>query len=711
VSSLPAPAAADAARPAPDRAESPLSQSNRSAPRRDIQGLRTVAVGLVIIYHIWPQVLPGGFVGVDVFFVISGFLIVGSLVREVEATGRISVRSFYARRIRRLLPAASLVLLVTLAAMVLLLPQSRWQSISFDVVMAALQVQNWNQAFGSGSYEGATALVSPVQHYWSLAVEEQFYIVVPLCLMAAAAWARKSGLTRKTVCLYLILALTAVSFVHSVAFSASDHDVAYFATTTRIWELGLGGTLALAVPRLRLGERMERLLGWAGLVTVFWCAFAFSTSMDFPGYVALLPVAATVMVLAAGTAPKMTDDGGRFSASSVLAVGPAKYLGDISYSLYLWHWPVVVFYVFRLGRPPGLLHGSVIALISLAASVASYYLVEQRFRHPSGRAAAGPSGRSRHRGAFVLASGLVAATFLAAVAPWGIVEAKSQQLDGALNIRQYPGAMAFDRDRPAAVPSGLALRPDPAVAMKDVPLTGGNECGAFDPSTMGDEACRYGRPDAERTMLVVGDSHAAQLVDPLLLVGEQAGWNVQAMVRNGCPFSAAPPESADTVFHNCPNQNRVSLERILHRKPDLVVVSGMTPSGYRRALQWGWKEPESLVSGYVAMLKPLRDAGIRVAVVMDIPYPDFAAPDCVQSHGPAADACTIQQRGDDRPEDPLAAAAARVPGVEVIDLYPYFCADGACPSVVGNVLVYRDNHMTNSFAKTLASPLARMLRL
>lgn len=675
-----------------------------------------MAVGLVIIYHIWPQALPGGFVGVDVFFVISGFLIVGSLVREVEATGRICVRSFYAKRIRRLLPAASLVLLVTTVAMVILLPQSRWQSISVDVIMAALQVQNWNQAFGSGSYEGATALVSPVQHYWSLAVEEQFYILVPLLLMAAAAWARKSGVSRKTVCLYLILALSAASFIHSVAFSASDHDVAYFATTTRIWELGLGGILALTLPQLHLRERTRQLLGWGGLVTVFWCAFAFSTSMDFPGYVALLPVAATLLVLAAGAPPIVapavrTDDGGRLSASSVLGVGPVKYLGDISYSLYLWHWPVTVFYVFRLDRQPGLLHGSVIALISLAAAVASYYLVEQRFRHPSARPATVPSGRFRHRGAFVLASGLVAATFLAAVAPWGIVEAKSQQLDGALNIRQYPGAMALDRDRPAAVPSGLALRPDPAVAMKDVPLTGGNECGAFDPSTMGDEACRYGRPDAERTMMVVGDSHAAQLVDPLLLVGEQAGWNVQAMVRNGCPFSAAPPESADTVFHNCPNQNRVSLDRILHRKPDLVVVSGMTPSGYRRALQWGWKDPESLVSGYVAMLKPLRDAGIRVAVVMDIPYPDFAAPDCVQSHGPDAAACAVQQRAEDRPEDPLRAAASRVPGVDVIDLYPYFCTDGACPSVVGNVLVYRDNHMTNSFARTLAAPLARMLRL
>lgn len=670
-----------------------------------------MAVGLVVIYHIWPQVLPGGFVGVDVFFVISGFLIIGSLVREVEATGRIALRSFYAKRIRRLLPTASLVLSATLAAMVLLLPQGRWQSISFDVVMSALQIQNWNQAFGSGSYEGATALVSPVQHYWSLAVEEQFYIVVPLCLMAAAAWARKSGLPGKTVCFYVIVALSAASFVHSVAFSASQHNVAYFATSTRLWELGLGGILAVAVPRLQLGEWARRIVGWVGLVTVFWCAFAYSTSMDFPGYVALLPVAATVLVLAGGAASKMRDGDVHFSASSFLAVGPAKYVGDISYSLYLWHWPVVVFYVFRLGRPPGFLHGSVIALISLAAAVASYYLIEQRFRHRGGSVSVGLRGQRRSRGAFVLATGLVAVTVVAAIAPWAIIEAKSQQMDSALNLRQYPGAMALDADRPADVPSGLPMRPDPAVATKDVPLTGGNECGAFDPSTMGNEKCRYGRADAEHSIVIVGDSHAAQLVDPLLLVGEQSGWNVQAMVRNGCPFSAAPPESADTVFQNCSDQNRVSLGRILDRKPDLVVVSGMTPSGYQRALQWGWKDPEALVAGYVALLRPLRDAGIRVAVVMDIPYPNFAAPDCVQAHGPDSALCTIQQRVETRPEDPLRAAAARVPGVEVVDLYPYFCTDGACPSVIGNVLVYRDNHMTNTFARTLASPLAKMLRL
>jgi peptidoglycan/LPS O-acetylase OafA/YrhL len=695
------------ARPAADRGSIPL--------RPDIQGLRAVAVGLVIVYHIWPHVLPGGFIGVDVFFVISGFLIVGSLVREIAASGHIRLRTFYSKRIRRLLPASSLVLMATLVGMVLLLPVSRWQSISVDVIMSGLQLQNWNQAFGSSTYEGATALVSPVQHYWSLAVEEQFYIVIPLCLMAAVSWTWKSGPQKKTLCLYLLIAVSAVSFLHSVLFSASSHDIAYFATSTRLWELGAGGIFALIIPGMNLGDSLRRMLGWVGLALIFGCATAYSTSMAFPGYVALLPVLATLLILAAGTSPTADGHADRFAVSSLLGLGPAKYLGDISYSLYLWHWPVVVFYVFYLGREPGLLHGSAIALISLGAAIVSYYLVEQRFRHAGKRALGdGPPerpGRRRLRSAFVLALGLLTVTTVTALAPWGIVEAKSQQLDGVLNLREYPGAMALDRDRPLPVPGGHAVRPDPAVATKDVPITGGNECGAFDPSKMGEEKCRYGPADAPKSMVVVGDSHAAQFVDPLILVGEASGWDVRAMVRNGCPFSAAAPASADTVFHNCPAQNKESLTRILRSKPELVVVSGMTPSGYERALQWGWKDPEALVAGYVGLLKPLRDAGIRVAVVIDIPFPDFAAPDCVQSKGADSAACSVHLSPDDRPADPLREAALRVPGVEVVDLYPYFCTDGACPSVIGNVLVYRDNHMTNTFAKTLAAPLGRMLRL
>lgn len=680
--------------------------------RPDIQGLRTVAVGLVVIYHIWPDFLSGGFIGVDVFFVISGFLIIGSLVRELAESGRIQLAGFYSKRIKRLLPASTLVLLATVIGTVIFLPQSRWQSISLDVIMSGLQVQNWNQAFSANSYAGATALVSPVQHFWSLAVEEQFYLLIPLILLAGVTVTVRLVANIRATCLAALVAVAVASFVHSVMFSSAEHDIAYFATSTRMWELCVGGIGAILLPNVPLHAVTRRLAGWVGLGMIVVSATSFSTAMDFPGSVALLPVLGTMLVLVSGS----RRDGravDAFSVTGVLSLRPVTYVGDISYSLYLWHWPVVVFYVFQVGRPPGVIHGTIMIAISFGLAVASYYLVEQRFRQTSHAFGirSPRTGRQwpRRGSAFILAVGLIAATSGSAMATWSVVEGKSHRLAEELDLRQYPGATAFDPDRLASVPDGLSVQPDPAVAMKDVPLTGKDECGTFDPATVRIEQCVYGAADATKTMVVVGDSHAAQYVDPLVVAGTPAGWNVRAMVRNGCPFSAAAPVEGTTVYLNCSEQNKITLQRILEIRPQLVVVSGMTPDGYRRALKWGWDSTETLVSGYVAMLKPLRDAGIRVAVLEDSPYPDISAPDCVLQNGTDAGDCYFRSPEQGEFPDPLQVAGSRVSGVEYLDTSAYFCREGLCPAVIGNVLVYRDNHMTNTFAKTLAPALARRL--
>lgn len=690
------------------------SSSGRNGRRLDIQGLRTLAVGMVVIYHVWPGILPGGFVGVDVFFVISGFLIVGSLVQELARTGRLRLSVFYAKRIRRLLPAATTVLLATILGVVVLLPQNRWQSISLDVVMSALQVQNWNQAFSVDSYGAATALVSPVQHFWSLAVEEQFYLVIPVILLAGVAVTVKWRIPIETVSLWILAVVSLASFVHSVAFSSSHHDMAYFATTTRIWELGAGGIGALLIPRLRLGPVRAWLSGWIGLFVIVVSAMTLSVAMDFPGSIALLPVAGTLLLLAAGSPvaePVTPGSPAGYSASQVLSLRPVTYIGDLSYSLYLWHWPVVVIYVFHLGRAPGVIQGTAMVGISLALAVASYHLVEQKFRHETPVVQRStPPGRwgLLRRNAFVLAAGLIVGSTVAAAVPWGVVEAKSQQLNAAMDLRDHPGATAFDPVRPAAVPEGVPVRPDPAVAMKDVPLTWTERCGTFDPAVTGADECVFGAPDAAQTVVVVGDSHAAQYVDPLVIAGT-GGWKVQAMVRNGCPFTSAPATDGTTVYRSCSEQNNATLQRILELRPRLVVVSGMTPAGYRDALNWTWGSSEELVNGYVQLLRPLRDAGIRVAVVPDTPYPDFSAPDCVQANGPGSPACEFAASDAITAADPLKLAGARVPGVEILDMSAYFCRQGICPAVIGNVLVYRDNHLTNTFAKTLAPALARQL--
>lgn len=278
----------------------PAARMANEGKRPDIQGLRTVAVGLVVIYHVWPGFLSGGFIGVDVFFVISGFLIIGSLLNEVAATGRIQLAVFYSKRIRRLLPASSLVLLATIVGTVIFLPQNRWQSISLDVIMSGLHVQNWNQAFSANSYAGATALVSPVQHFWSLAVEEQFYLGVPLILLAGVTVTMRLGANLRATCLGALIVVAVASFVHSVLFSSSEHDMAYFATTTRIWELCIGGIAALVLPNVPLQVVTRRLAGWVGLGVILLSATSFSTAMEFPGSIALLPVLGTVLVLVAG---------------------------------------------------------------------------------------------------------------------------------------------------------------------------------------------------------------------------------------------------------------------------------------------------------------------------------------------------------------------------------------------------------------------------
>lgn len=682
-------------------------------PRPDIQGLRAVAVGLVIVYHIWPSALPGGFVGVDVFFVISGFLIVGSLVREIGNSSRLNIHSFYERRILRLLPAATVVLLAIVLGTVVLLPQSRWQSISLDVIASGLQIQNWNQAFSANSYAQATALVSPVQHYWSLAVEEQFYIVIPILLLAGAFLARKFGRDATSVSVAVIAALTAGSFVHSIFLSASDHEIAYFATSTRIWELGAGGLTALFLRKGRPGEKVGILAGWAGLAGIVCAAFTFSTSLAFPGYVALLPVAATILILSAGGGP---DRGQGFhSVSSLLSFRPITFVGDISYSLYLWHWPVVVFYVFFLGREPGWVHGAVVVALSIILAILSYYFVEQRFRHvrhrPKPASARGKKARFRPAATFLVAVGVVVATSGSALVPWGIVEAKSQELQGLLNIREYPGAMAFDPGREIPVPAGMPMRPEPSLALKDVPITAGDDCGVYDPAVMGTERCIYGVTDPSKSMVIVGDSHAAQFVDSLVLAGKPTGWQVHAMVRNGCPFSAVPPADETTVYNNCSAQNQVSLQRILALRPNLVVISGMVPQGYEQALHWRWESTDSLVKGYVDLIRPLRNEGLRVAVVLDNPYPAFSVPDCVARRSPDSPQCQVDRPKKDRGDDPLKRAADQVSGVEVLDLADYMCRADTCPAVIGNVLVYRDNHLTNTFAKSLAPVLSRKLQL
>ena len=309
----------------------------RSGFRPDVEGLRAVAVGLVVLYHAGLSRLSGGFVGVDVFFVISGFLITSLLIRELERTGRISLSRFYARRAKRLLPAAATVLLVTTALTALVLPEIRWRDTGGDIVSAALYVVNWRLAGRSVDYLAEGTAPSPVQHFWSLAVEEQYYLVWPLLLILVTWWARRRGRSMGAS-LSIGLALVAIpSLLWSVYQTSYQPASAFFLTTTRMWELAIGGGVAIAATRLaRMPRPAALLLGWIGLAAVAVAGVIFSTSTPWPGYAAALPTLGAAAVIAAGFAA------GGAGPVMLLGTRPFLWVGALSYSLYLWHWPLLV---------------------------------------------------------------------------------------------------------------------------------------------------------------------------------------------------------------------------------------------------------------------------------------------------------------------------------------------------------------------------------
>src|SRR6201996_6274246 len=399
--------------------------------RPDIQGLRALAVGMVVIYHLYPSLLTGGFAGVDVFFVISGFLITGHLLRENHKTGKVALLDFWGRRAKRLVPAAGPVLTVTWVDSRLLLPATRLADTASQIRASALYFQNWQLAANAVNYLKSDSAASPVQHFWSLSVEEQFYLGWPLLFLLAALaalTARRTGRRRARghhVALLLAAAVVAGSLWYSVYYTHANPAGAHFVTTTRIWELGLGGLLALLPAGLSRRIGRLGLLGWAGLGLVIASAFVLSGTNAFPGYLALLPAGGTAALILGGSAA------GRFGPHRLTSARPMVFIGGISYSLYLWHWPLIVCYTARGGRAVGPVSGLAIVAAAVTLSWLTKVWVEDKVRTAS--LLSGHGWRS-------------VSTALAAVVPVVLVSLYITAEPGPWNGRlgpDYPGAAAL----------------------------------------------------------------------------------------------------------------------------------------------------------------------------------------------------------------------------------------------------------------------------
>jgi peptidoglycan/LPS O-acetylase OafA/YrhL len=665
--------------------------------RPDIQGMRTLAVGMVVLYHLYPNLLPGGFAGVDVFFVISGFLITGHLLREYQKAGKISLLGFWGRRAKRLVPAAALVLTVTWVASRLILPATQLDDTARQIRASALYFQNWQLAWNAVDYLKSDNVASPVQHFWSLSVEEQFYLGWPLLFVLAALIAltarRRGRIARGRKALLLLSgAVVVASFGYSIYETQANPAAAYFVTTTRIWELGLGGLIALLPPRLAARLGRIGLLGCAGLALVIASAFVLNGTMAFPGALALLPAGGAALMIIGGSSE------GRWGPSVLTSVRPMVFIGGISYSLYLWHWPLIVLYTTWRGHAAGALSGPAIIAVSVLLSWGTKVWVEDKVR--SARLLSGNGLRS---------GWLSVSTALAAVLPVVLVSlyiaGEAVPFSGPLGPN-YPGGAAIALHLTNVKPEPVR----PALTAITLPLFWQQGCLPESPDTAPKE-CVYG--DTKNPVLkvaMVGDSLDGDWFTPLLTIADQRHWELITDMHGSCPWSATI--LGDANAQPCSVWGQKVLHDLLTTiKPDVVITSDYPEQGSAAHPQIGPQAMADIGAGMVPYWTQLENSGIHVVAIEETPYIGFDVPTCLARNPGSPAKCGEPAKQAIIPDPPTVVAAREMHGkVPVVDMNDLICGPTWCAPIVGNVLVYRDSHhVTSTYTGTLAPFLEQRL--
>jgi peptidoglycan/LPS O-acetylase OafA/YrhL len=673
----------------PQRSRAQVAPDGRRVGyRADIQGLRAIAVLAVVANHLagWPT---GSFVGVDVFFVISGYLITGILLREFETRRTISLRGFYVRRIKRILPAGLFVIGATVCATRVLAGIDRYHFAAKDAIAAVLFAANWHFAATGVNYFNQSLPPSPLQHYWSLSVEEQFYFVWPWLMLGLLLIGLRLRFWRhehtRLVAGIAIAVISGISLVAAFAQTATDPTAAYFSTLVRAWELGAGALVAIAArPLARCDARLRRIVVLAGLLGVLGSLFVVPSSSGFPAPWALLPTLSTAAVLGMGA--------GLSGRSLLPLTNPvSQYVGKLSYSLYLWHFPVVVLIVTVVPRYSVAYWLAGLTLI-FGLAAASFHLLEDParrgtwFRRRPGRLALPAAGWLRYAaGCAVIAvtagGGLLvvrAITPTRLVLPAALLVGHTQDAP-----RSCLGAAALDpRHRCARLNTGNRVAPLPGELPDD---TGGAyACYAYLRQPM--HPCAYGsrRSDAIRVALV-GDSHAAALLAVLEPQLDALNWHLTVFVGQACGW--LPP----ALSPGCPGLHLI--QRDLSRNHYAVVIATEL------------RLYTNSVADHLTAMTPVTATGARLVIVEDGPTMSSASTACVDriSYSPTGNCGTPVAVGY-RDPDRLAQAAHRIPGARVVNTRRFYCHHGFCPATIGNVLVYRDTaaHITASYARTLS---------
>jgi len=703
--------------------------------RPDIEGLRAIAVLLVLLYHADLLGVSGGFIGVDVFFVLSGFLITSLLLRELATSGTVSLANFWARRARRLLPASGLVLVATLLASRFLLDGLSQGELARDAVAGAAFVANIRFYAVGTDYLTSQLPPSPLLHFWSLAVEEQFYFVWPAMLMVLV---RVMRISRRTLGI-VMAAMWLVSLVVCIRFTSNDQPWAFFMLPARAWELLTGAGLAfMGGAVLRVPKHQRALLGWIGLLVVVVAALVLDGSMAFPGWLAAVPVLATALIINAG--------GAAAGPLRVLRATPLQWVGARSYAIYLWHFPLLIMVERKWGPLSVPVRVLLLALAVLLAAV-SYHLVENPVRH-SPRLSASPA-RSLAMGGWVALAGVGCALLLlnnpprldagvdavaptiatvapsvptspapTSVAPGSSLPVASSVLDTTTTAVSTPTADASHDNPPALaaliaanestladaaqttkVPSNLS--PSLNKARNDLPPIYRNGC-ILDVGVNTPKTCLYGDLNGNRTIVLFGDSHAAQWMPALHQVAAANGWRLVVHVKKACPTADIPTDK-DRNRTDCAVWREDVLQQMGQLRPDLVVMSAYR---YKQVGAAAGRDPDTVwQEGLDLTLSKLRPSVGKVLLLGDSATPSADVPSCLASNVSSVQQCMSSRDAAVRPgrlavERSLAAKY----DASFIPTSDWMCTNTSCPPVVGNVLMYRDNSHITATASAFLAP-------
>ncbi|MBT1001394.1 acyltransferase [Paenarthrobacter sp. DKR-5] len=682
--------------------------------RPEIQGLRTIAVLAVVLYHFWPGRLSGGYIGVDVFFVISGYLITSHIYREIQTRSTLALGRFWARRVRRLLPASFFVLLVSMAAVFLWVPATVWEVTARQLAASALYVQNWALATDSVDYSAQHNDASVVQHYWSLSVEEQFYFVWPLLVLAllfvarvlrrrgvgAAAWTTTRG-----AMIAGLAVVGAVSLACSIVITAQMPSVAYFVTQTRVWEFAAGALVALVFLDRRFPGVPATAGAWLGVALIAGSAVFFTAATPFPGWTALLPVAGTALVLA------FAGNRSVFGPRWWLSLRPMTFVGGISYGLYLWHWPLLIVTPYVLGRAPGFIDKSMLLAAAILLSWLTKLAIEDPLR--KGRLLGTPARAFSFAaaGMAVVVALSYALTVQAYAAP---------PVDAAALHNPCYGPGSLDRARSCGPVVGTqAPNPAPALVSRENtdPLhpgcqgnIGGTELVSCD---LGVDAAH-----ARTTVAIVGDSHATAWLPAIEALAAQKRWHIKTFTKASCPATAAlrvlPSEKTDANMNDCSTWVKEVSSALAADKSITTVFTAAFSTAYSYRAPADSPMGTPAVQGYEKTWQDWLAAGKRVVAFEDVPRTNGQyVPTCLASHPGDPLACA----------NPVAAAfpsatmaithaaeAFHAPGFEHVRLRAQFCDAKLCYPQVGSVIVYRDySHISAEYSRALAPYVSAQL--